>query len=159
MFHYDELVNAGFTGFKTVKQMREGGLSSVPKTDGVYVILYLNPSPEMPKFLEIGTGGHYDGKEPNVSVDFLRANWVEGTPVIYIGKSNNIKRRLREYMRFGEGKNVGHFGGRFIWQIPDSERLIVCWKTTQEDSRTVEHDMIQQFIDEFGKRPFANLKD
>lgn len=31
MFQYDELIEAGFTGFKTVKQMNNGGLSSVTK--------------------------------------------------------------------------------------------------------------------------------
>lgn len=159
MFQYDELIAAGFTGFKTVKQMREGGLSLVPKADGIYVILYLNPSPAMPKFLAVGTGGYYKGKEPNVSVDTLKDNWVDGTPVIYIGKSNNIRRRLSEYMRFGDGKDVGHFGGRLIWQIPNSENLVVCWKPTLENSRTVEAGLIQEFIAEFGKRPFANLQD
>ena len=106
MFQYDELIAAGFTGFKTVKQMNNGGLSCVTESQGVYMILYLNPN-----------------------------------------------------MRFGQGKDVGHKGGRYIWQIPNSENLVVCWKPTQEDSRTVEAELIQQFVAEFGKRPFANLSD
>lgn len=159
MFQYDELVAAGFIGFKTVKQMNNGGLSSVPEAQGVYMILYLNPSPEMPKFLSVGTGGFYKGKDPNVSISELQNNWVEGTPVVYIGKSTCLKDRLSDYMKFGRGKKVGHKGGRYIWQIPNSENLVVCWKPTQEDSRIVEAGLIQEFIAEFGKRPFANLQD
>ena len=37
MFQYDELIEAGFTGFKTVKQMNNGGLSSVTESQGVYM--------------------------------------------------------------------------------------------------------------------------
>ena len=106
MFQYDELIAAGFTGLKTVKQMNNGGLSCVTESQGVYMILYLNPN-----------------------------------------------------MRFCQGKDVGLKGCRYIWQIPNSENLVVCWKPTQEDSRTVEAELIQQFVAEFGKRPFANLRD
>lgn len=159
MFQYDELIRAGFTGFKTVKQMNNGGLSSVTEAQGVYMILYLSSSSEMPKFLPVGTGGFFKGEDPNVSIAELQDNWVEGTPVVYIGKATSIKKRLSQYMRFGQGKKVGHKGGRYIWQIPNSESLVVCWKSTQEDPRAVEADLIQQFIAEFGKRPFANLRD
>ena len=159
MFQYDELIAAGFTGFKTVKQMNNGGLSSVAESQGVYMILYLNPTGEMPNFLPVGTGGLFKGEDPNVSIVELQNNWVEGTPVVYIGKATSIKKRLSQYMRFGQGKNVGHKGGRYIWQIPNSENFVVCWKPTQEDSRTVEAELIQQFVAEFGKRPFANLRD
>lgn len=159
MFQYDELIAAGFTGFKTVKQMNNGGLSSVTEAQGVYMILYLSSSGEMPKFLPVGTGGFFKGEDPNVSIAELQNNWVEGTPVVYIGKATSIKKRLYQYMRFGQGKNVGHKGGRYIWQIPNSENLVVCWKPTKEDSRAVEAGLIQQFVAEFGKRPFANLRD
>lgn len=159
MFQYDELIAAGFTGFKTVKQMNNGGLSSVTESQGVYMILYLNPTGEMLNFLPVGTGGLFKGEDPNVSIAELQNNWVEGTPVVYIGKATSIKKRLSQYMRFGQGKDVGHKGGRYIWQIPNSENLVVCWKPTQEDSRKVEAELIQQFVAEFGKRPFANLRD
>ena len=99
MFQYDELIAAGFTGFKTVKQMNNGGLSSVTEAQGVYMILYLSSSGEMPKFLPVGTGGFFKGEDPNVSIAELQNNWVEGTPVVYIGKATSIKKRLYQYMR------------------------------------------------------------
>lgn len=159
MFQYDELTEAGFSGFKTVKQMLNGGLSSVTESEGIYMILYLCPSNDMPEFLSVGTGGFFNGKNPNVSIAELQDNWVAGTPVVYIGKATRLKKRLTQYMKFGQGANVGHYGGRYIWQIPNSENLVVCWKPTQENPRTVEANLIQQFVTEFGKRPFANLRD
>lgn len=159
MFQYDELIEAGFKGFKTVSQMIDNGLSTVTSAGGVYMILYFNPTGAMPQFLPVGTGGFFKGKDPNVSIEELQANWVDGTPVVYIGKATSLKSRLSQYMRFGQGANVGHFGGRYIWQIPGSENLLVCWKPTDSDPRTVEAELIQQFVSEFGKRPFANLRD
>ena len=159
MFQYDELKEAGFTGFKSVKDMIDGGLDSVTTAGGVYMILYFSPTGAMPDFLPIGTGGHFKGKDPNVPITELRDNWVDGTPVVYIGKATNLKNRLSQYMKFGQGKNIGHYGGRYIWQIPHSENLVVCWKMTDRDPRNVEAELIQQFVCEYGKRPFANLRD
>ena len=62
-------------------------------------------------------------------------------------------------MRFGSGNEVGHWGGRLIWQLADADDLIVCWCETEEDSRDVERNLIEKFTDEFGDRPFANLAD
>jgi hypothetical protein len=117
--------------------------------------------------LSEGTGGHFKGQDPNVSLSELKDNWVEGTPVIYIGKAGGagntatLNKRLGQYLRFGQGANVGHWGGRYIWQLADSRDLIVCWKTlTDDDPREVEHQMIAEFkATHAGKRPFANLMD
>jgi len=91
---------------------------------------------------------------------------VEGAIVIYIGKagkdgsSATLQSRLKQYFGFGRGGNVGHWGGRLIWQIKNSAELVVCWKALPtDDPRTVEAAFIRQFIAKFGKRPFANLSD
>jgi hypothetical protein len=69
-----------------------------------------------------------------------------------------LQSRLRQYFSFGQGKNIGHYGGRLIWQLENSKELIVCWKALPaEDPRAIEADYIQQFVNEFSKRPFANL--
>jgi hypothetical protein len=55
---------------------------------------------------------------------------------------------------------IGHWGGRYIWQLSNSDNLIICWKPTKQDARDVESEMIEQFKREHnGCRPFANLKD
>ena len=155
----------GFEGFKTMGELMDGARTQIPAQEGVYVVL--RESESAPQFLTEGTGGSFKGKNPNVPILELKANWVEGTPVVYIGKtggggrSSTLRKRLGQYMHFGQGADVGHWGGRYIWQLADSRDLVVCWKPlTREEPREVEHRMIAEFkATHSGKRPFANLKD
>ncbi len=62
-------------------------------------------------------------------------------------------------MSFGRGSNVGHWGGRLIWQLADVDEMLVCWKETSEVSRKVEEGMIADFKLKYGQWPFANLQD
>lgn len=116
------------------------------------------------QFIEIGTGGAFKGRNPNVLIDVLRDNWVEKTPIIYIGKAGGegsratLRSRLKQYFRFGQGEAVGHWGGRYIWQLKNAQDIIVCWKEmSKEEPRTFEKQLIATFVKQFGKRPFANL--
>lgn len=151
----------GFLVFKSINELIDD-ISLIPEKRGVYFILYTNKT--NPEFVTVGTGGHFKGRNPNVPINTLKENWVSNTSVIYIGKAGSItgsatlKSRLKQYFRFGQGKPVGHWGGRLIWQIKNSENLILCWKTLKnEEPRTIESELIQQFVSKYGKRPFANL--
>ncbi len=68
-------------------------------------------------------GGHFKGKNPTAEMDTIIGNWVENTKVLYIGKAGGnggnetLNTRLRCYMKFGQGKAVSHWGGRYIWQL------------------------------------------
>ena len=157
------LKQRGFEGFVTISQLKSN-LSQIPLEQGVYVIVY--PSTKPVQFMETGTGGHFKDKDPNVPIAELEANWVSDTDILYIGKAGGsssnatLQSRLTQYLKFGIGKKIGHWGGRFIWQIKDSDQLIVCWKQTEREAREVESEMIEQFKQEHdGKRPFANLAD
>lgn len=150
-----EIKDAGFIGFKTIRELTDDS-SSLPHCGGVYLFLF----PEISKvsFLTIGTGGFFKGKDPNVHVRILEESWVPNSRVVYIGKATSLRKRLHQYFCFGQGKNIGHYGGRYIWQLKNSDSLIVCWKPlTGEDPRLVESNLIQEFVFRFGKRPFANL--
>ena len=94
---------------------------------------------------------------PNVPVAELVANWVDGTLVVYIGKATSLRKRISQYIRFGQGKPVGHWGGRYIWQLADASQLLFCWKEVDGDPEAVETEMINAFRDCYGGRPFANL--
>lgn len=159
----DEIKSAGFVGFKTMQELFVNS-SQLPSIKGVYLILNLEKT--QPAFLLIGTGGHFKGRNPNISPAELKANWVEKTLVVYIGKAGSdsssatLKSRLKQYFGFGQGKNVGHWGGRLVWQIATSHKLVVCWKPLpNEDPRTYEAQLIKEFVAQFGNRPFANLAD
>jgi len=157
----NEIKQAGFVGFKKMSELFVNS-AEIPKIKGVYLVLNLNSQPT--EFLTIGTGGHFKGENPNVSVDTLKANWIDKTIVVYIGKAGKdgskatLQSRLKQYFGFGQGRNVGHWGGRLIWQLKNSKDLVVCWKVLPtEDPRTFETNLIQQFVSEFSGRPFANL--
>lgn len=158
-----KLVDAGFSGFVTVGSLM-CCIMVVPAMPGVYVVM--RKSDESPVFLPKSSGGLFKGKKPEVSVAELERNWVDDTSVVYIGKAGTLKGcatlrcRLGQYMQFGQGEAVGHYGGRYIWQLQDAKDLVVCWKITDEEPRDVEKRMIKEFKDSHcGRRPFANLRD
>ena len=160
----ESLQASGFTGFRTIGQLRETGLRDVPVEHGVYVIL--RTCQGEPTFLEKSTGGWFKKKDPSVTPEILKANWVGRTPVIYVGKagatngSSNLKKRLKEYLDFGAGKPIGHWGGRLIWHLPESDNLIVAWMPTpDEEPVVVEQRLMNEFFVIHGKRPFANMRN
>ena len=158
----EEIKKEGFAGFKPMRELFKDS-SVVPQERGVYMVINLSKEKE---FLTVGTGGFFKGKNPNVSIQTLESNWVENSIVVYIGKAGGegsgatLQSRLGQYFRFGQGKNVGHYGGRLIWQLKNSADLVVCWKELPtEDPRTVKSELIREFVSQFSKRPFANLTD
>jgi hypothetical protein len=143
---------AGFTGWLPFAAIRT---SACPTSGGVYVVTYNAESPVA--FSERSCGGWFKGKDPTVTPDALTANWVDGAEVVYIGKADQLRRRLTQYADFGEGRPVGHWGGRLIWQLSSTDRLIVGWKETPGRIPVeVEAKLIGQFRRIHGKPPFAN---
>jgi len=136
----------------------------IPRSPGVYLIVNAEgAAATTPDFVTRGTGGAFKGKDPNVPIDVLQKKWVTGTRVLYIGKAGGrtatLASRLRAYLRFGEGVPVAHWGGRFIWQLPQPSELLVYWmELGQASPRAVELQMLQRFEQQFGRLPFANLR-
>ncbi len=161
----EDLKKAGFEGFKPVCELYNNDKKKdIPNVKGIYMVVY--PVEVKPEFLTKGTGGFFKGTDPNVSIEELEHNWVEKTSVVYIGQAGGngskatLRKRVWQYLRFGDGKNVGHKGGRYIWQLKDSQDLLFCWKPLPNDNpATIESDLIRQFKEIYGDRPFANLKD
>ena len=153
------LIKCGFVGFRPIKECRMD-YAIFPNVPGVYIIIRRCKS--RPEFLTVGSGGYFKRKDPNVRVAELSDNWVEGANVVYIGMTTTtLHQRLSAYLKFGEGRPVGHKGGRYIWQLADHEDLIVCWKEMPEGSPELyETKLILDFKKKYGeRRPFANLKD
>ena len=153
------LTDEGFEGFVTFDALPSGGINSVPTAGGVYVVLREAGTP--PSFLASNPGGRFKRRDPTVAVAELEAKWVGGCHVIYIGKAKNLRRRVKQYMDFGLGKAVGHWGGRYIWQLVESDKLLVAWHpiTWNEVAREYEKRLLSRFsVDHDGRRPFANLR-
>jgi hypothetical protein len=110
----------------------------------------------------VSVGGRFKDKDPSVSRDDLLTNWVNKTEVIYIGKassSRGLRKRLKQYMDFGAGRPVAHWGGRFIWQIENCDDLVVAWKCAEEEAaEQFEARLQHDFYVQYGRLPFANLK-
>lgn len=151
------LEHRGFKGFMSFEQLRRDGFSMVPTAGGVYVVLRSDDAE--PVFLDSSIGGHFKDRDPTVAPDVLSAKWVEAATCVYIGKGDILRRRIREFARYGAGEPVGHQGGRYIWQLADSGDLIVAWtETPDEVPRDVEIRLLAEFATSHGgRKPFANI--
>ncbi len=158
----ENLIKHGFTGFKTINELCKDS-TILPKQKGVYVVI--NPLPSSKDFLKVGTGGHFKAKNPNISVEELNAKWVSDAIVVYIGQAGGngsaatLQKRIKQYLDFGKGKAIGHYGGRLIWQIKHSKDLLIAWKALdKEDSCAVETKLLTDFKEHYGVLPFANMR-
>jgi len=157
-----EIEKNGFCGFKKISELWKNK-KCIPKEMGVYMVI--NTNRKNTEFINPGVGGFFNGTDPNVPLSKLKSSYVPNAQVVYIGKAGGtgikakLCSRLSEYLRFGQTKNVGHKGGRYIWQIRDNAELRICWKIiSDQEPVKVERDLIDEFTQQFGKMPYANLK-
>lgn len=68
-----------------------------------------------------------------------------------------IRARFDEYLRFGMGEPIGHWGGRYLWQLAGTDELMICFKP-RTDPRDEETRLLELFRTEHGTLPFANLR-
>lgn len=157
----DGLQAAGCSGFVPLLTLDR---SAVPSQPGVYVVF--REHMEFPTFRAVNPAGHFKGKDPSVTLPQLQAAWVPGASVLYVGKAAHGRRRQRglhkrldEYRRHGCGEPVGHWGGRYIWQLADCANLLIAWKPTPEqDPEVAESRFLDDFKDQYDRLPFANRK-
>lgn len=157
----DSLSLEGMTYVKNLKESRD----YIPDKPGVYVVL--GNYTETPEFRLKGSGPEFHVKKGvikamNYTVEQLERKWVEDTWIMYIGKTDNsLRRRISEYIRFGVGEDVAHRGGRAIWQLPDSDHLVIGWKVVEGIGKAAktEEDLLKGFKNRHnGLLPFANWR-
>lgn len=142
----------------------------LPDAPGVYFVISTSGFPKN-GFLHPGSGGFFKGQDPNASEEELKSKWVENANILYIGKAGGVsvngvisnstlRKRINSLLRFGKGDNVGHWGGRYLWQNSGSRDYRIYWYDTtlhSENPVILEKELIRDFTNYFGKPPFANL--
>ena len=91
------------------------------------------------------------GNRQRIPIEIFRF----GAEIFYIGKATSLRSRVGQPVRFGGGSPVGHWGGRYLWQLEGAESFIVAWRTIPQ-SEAAEREMIEAFRTAFGALPFAN---
>jgi len=153
-----DLETCGFAGWCTWNALRSSDLAEVTPGPAVYVVC--RPAKSAPDLLAVNPGGHFKEKDPTVPVGELESNWVGGSHVIYIGKADAGRRRLKQFAQFGAGRKIGHWGGRYVWQLADSAQQLIAWHAISwgEAARVYEKRLVAHFAElHGGARPFANL--
>jgi hypothetical protein len=153
-FDVPALEHRGFVGFVRAREMYLDRCASVPSEPGVYAVL--RTSSAAPEILARSKGGQFKSKDPTIAVGVLRDRLIRDTPLLYIGKGDDLRRRLRQLLDFGNGKPVGHYGGRALWQLADSDDYLIAWRPVS-DPRAAETELLSEFEAAFGALPFANL--
>lgn len=140
----------------TFKELSANAFQEIPSRPGVYFVCVSRGFKQ--EFIDPGTGGHFRGRNPNVRPKTLDNKWVDGAEKIYIGRSTDLKHRIRLFHNFGNGGAVAKWGGRYIWQIKNAmNELSVSWDEDPNPKKR-ERMEIEKFKDEHkGKLPFANL--
>jgi hypothetical protein len=153
----------GFRGFLSVNRLWESRCDEVPVERGVYVAVRDTLMP--PKFLDHSVGGRFRHMDPSVPIDVLQSHWVPGAVVLYLGLARGpgvrslLHQRVKRYLRFGQGRVVAHYGGRFVWQLRDHRVMLLAWMPTpDEDPAAVEARLQAMFLARHGRLPFANLR-
>ena len=151
-FDRASLEASGFIGWLAFPDA--GASSAIPAKGGVYVVSYSGRSPVA--FLPSNPARWRDGKDPTVPLSNLNANWIDAE-VVYIGKGEQLCRRIRQFARYGDGKATNHAGGRLIWQLAEPDQLRISWKETPDRvPAEVEAELIASFRQQHEKPPFAN---
>ena len=144
------LKSAGFKGFE---RFSATDLAKVPEGPGVYVLLREKGAP--PVFLERSTAGPHQGREATAPLEDLRAAWVARTPLLYVGETKTLRKRLGQFRRQGAGESANHYDGIYVWQLSDAGDLRLAWREVADPVAT-KRALLKEFRDAFGTRPFAN---
>lgn len=160
LFTKKSLMADGFTGFRALDEL---DLMRIPQGPGIFAILYAGGFE--PAFLNKSTAGTFKKKDPSLKVAELEAEWIVGTPVLYLGKASagsqgnrGLRKQIQEFMDYGRGRPTVVWDARLIWQLRDALDLVVAWKEfPASDVNSAEAAYHADFVSAHGRLPFANL--
>ncbi len=149
----------GFTGFVTNGQLHAERCERVPDERGVYVLVRDSVAPA--EFMVRSTAPVWRGEDPTRPIDELQQRWVLGAQLLYVGRAagtgvrGRLHQRIKRLLRFGHGKVVAHWGGRFVWQLRDHAGVRVAWKPCDDPAAECAR-LLARFTGHYGVPPFAN---
>lgn len=154
------LREGGFAGFRTFADVE---INRIPQAPGIFAVL--QPEGFQVQLLARSTAGVFKKKDPSLSADKLAAEWVDGAEVLYVGKAGpgskgnrGLRRQIQEFLDFGNGKPPGHWDGRLIWQLANTDSLLLAWKELPAGGlNQAEAKYHADFRETYGRLPFANL--
>ncbi len=159
----EDIKAGGFEGFSTVSELVASSFGHIPSEVGVYMALW--PFSGRPRFLERGPVEIYKGGPGYYPVSRLEDEWVDDALVVYIGKTEakkGLRGRIRAYLRWRRGQ-LGHSGGKAVWQIDGNEGLVFCWRAGKvingETPYNTETALMKRIADKYGRVPFANMNE
>ena len=133
--------------------------SDIPLGSGIYIVFL--PIEVQPQFQQsVGTAVYCTP----TSITTLEDKWKTlnnnvKTDILYIGKGNDLRSRVRLLVRFGAGKARNHKGGEWLWQISNINqakiRTITCPPGKQN---SYEKWLLNTFKSQHGNWPLANRK-
>ena len=156
-----EVADLKLNGCATVRELKQS-CSVVPDCKGVYFVLR-EKTESVPVFKAQSPVLEHKGKPLSYPVETLESKWVEDTDIMYIGKTDSsLRARIRTYISYGKGNDSPHRGGRAIWQLPDTDNMIIGWRIIDatESARTIEAQLLADFKNAHGGMlPFANFAE
>jgi hypothetical protein len=151
-FDQQHLTELGFSGLVPLRSLPPR-CRDIPDLPGIYAVT-LDARPVT--FLAHSVGGRFKRKHPTVPIEVLERKWVDGTETVYVGRASSLRDRLGLLARFGRGDAVGHWGGRYLWQLAALDELRVAWRV-ERDPVQGERKLLDSFEVAMGALPFANL--
>ncbi len=129
----------------------------LPSDRGIYVVYWT--SKVQPIFKRTTGKAKYAAAIDPV---FLRRRWKSinqnlVTDIIYVGKANSVRRRVRVLARFGVGKSDQHKGGEWMWQLSTIAPAKLLVQTCPRGRQVpFENALLEKFYKQHGDLPIAN---
>lgn len=127
----------------TLSELIGNNCESIPTEPGVYRVL-------VPDGMTISfTEKVYNSHASLYPIETLLRKYGKCTEreVLYIGKaegSGGLQQRLRQYMKYGQGKGKIHKGGRAIWQVENAGLLLLAYEPC-ENAENREKQLLQEY--------------
>ena len=133
----------------------------LPSSPGIYVV----SSPvweHRPLTAAAGRARHAIPVDP-VVLSEKRNRILSGGPtdILYIGKaggrSSDLRKRVRQFVRFGKGQARNHRGGEWLWQVEGVHNAeLWMWTCPRGEPELLERRLLEAFSADHGELPLAN---